>query len=79
MDFFGIGFVEIFIVLVVALLFLGPEELPQLANKLGGMLQQARKSVSETRDSVLQDLAAAGESKKQQAPEQHGHNPVQRL
>ena len=78
MDFFGIGFAQIFIVLLVALLFLGPEELPRLANKLGTMVAQARKTVSDARDSVLQEVALADEAKKQTAPEQHGHHtPVE--
>ena len=82
MDFFGIGIIEVLIVLVVAMLVLGPEQLPETARKLGGILQQARKSVSETRDSVLKDLTldedplASGKAKPGVAPEQHGHKPV---
>ena len=76
MDFFGAGITEWLIVLVVALLFLGPEQLPQAANRLGGMLQQARKSLSETRDAVLQGLAHDEENVKTAASEEHGHKPV---
>ena len=82
MDLFGIGIIEVFVVLVVALLVLGPEQLPETARKLGGTLQQARKAVSEARDSVLQDLTLnedpprPGKPKQSASPEQHGHTPV---
>lgn len=82
MDLFGTGLVEVLVVLVVAMLVLGPEQLPETARKLGGILQQARKAVSETRDSVLQDLTLDGDAlglaqgKQGTAPEQHGHQAV---
>ena len=56
MDFFGIGILEIGVILVVALLVLGPNQLPQVARKLGSVLGQARKTIAETRDTFLIDL-----------------------
>lgn len=77
MDFFGIGIMEVLVTLVVAMLVLGPEQLPTAAHKLGSMLQEARKSVSETRDSILQDLTLNDDAKAKPTPEEHGHSPVE--
>ena len=76
MDLFGIGLLEVLVVMVVATLVLGPEQLPQAANKLGRLLQQARKTVAETRDVFLADLDPNEEPLKPQAPEARGHRPV---
>jgi Tat protein translocase TatB subunit len=73
MDFFGIGFLEVLVVLVVAMLVLGPEQLPQTAQKLGRLLSQARKTVSETRDAFVVDLDLEGKPKP--PPEARGHQP----
>ncbi len=56
MDFFGVGVLEALVILVVALLVLGPEQLPRLAYKLGAILQQARQSIAEARDTVIVDM-----------------------
>jgi len=39
---FGIGFSEFIIVIIAALLFLGPEKLPELGQKLGRLLREFR-------------------------------------
>jgi Tat protein translocase TatB subunit len=56
MDFFGIGPLELLLIFVVALLVLGPRQLPQLAYRLGSLLHQARAQISEVRERVLVDL-----------------------
>lgn len=43
MGFFDIGFQEIIIVLVVALLVLGPQRLPEIARKMGKIYRSLRK------------------------------------
>lgn len=79
MDLFGVGILELLVVLVVAMLVLGPEQLPQVANKLGGMLHKARQSVAETRDAFLVDMKLDGQPLDDKAaPTQLGHKPVDR-
>lgn len=39
---FGVGFTELIVVAVIALLVFGPEKLPELAKTLGGFLNQLR-------------------------------------
>jgi len=43
---FGIGWTEILVILVVALLLLGPKRLPELAKGLGRGLRDFRKAMS---------------------------------
>jgi sec-independent protein translocase protein TatB len=43
MDFFDIGFFEIVVVLVVALIVVGPEKLPEYARKFGKVVRDLRK------------------------------------
>ena len=44
---FGFGFGELVLVLVVALLVLGPEKLPKLAKTLGKGMREFRRAASE--------------------------------
>ena len=56
MDFFGIGALEALVILVVALLAVGPERLPKVARRLGLLIDQARRSVAEARETFLMDI-----------------------
>lgn len=61
MDFFGIGPLELLVILIVALLVLGPDQLPKIAYRLGNVLNRARSAIAETRDRVLTDIDVAAE------------------
>jgi Sec-independent protein translocase protein TatA len=39
---FGLGFVEILVILLVAIVFINPKDLPKLFRRLGRLLQQLR-------------------------------------
>ena len=47
---FGLGSGELLVVLALALIFIGPEKLPELATTLGKFVRQIRKSVDEIKD-----------------------------
>jgi len=51
---FGMGWPEILVVMVVAILVFGPERLPELARQAGRFLRTARKMV----DNAKSDLAS---------------------
>ena len=47
MDFFGIGPLELFLILILALIVFGPGKLPELAKQLGRAVREFRKASSE--------------------------------
>lgn len=53
--FSGIGFAEILVVMLVALLVLGPDKLPDAARKLGRGLREVRRTTNMFRDMLLLD------------------------
>jgi sec-independent protein translocase protein TatB len=62
---FGLGFTEILVILVVALLVFGPDRLPELARNLGKGLAEFRRASSDLRRSVME---ASEEPKRPPAP-----------
>lgn len=52
---FGLGTGELLIVLVLAVIFIGPEKLPSLANKLGRFVRQLQRSVDEIKEEIKKD------------------------
>ena len=55
---FDIGFSEIALIAVVALLVLGPERLPKAARTAGALLRRARSSWQNVRGEIERELAA---------------------
>jgi len=49
---FGIGMPELLVILVVALLVLGPKRLPEVARSLGRGMAEFRRASSELRESL---------------------------
>jgi Tat protein translocase TatB subunit len=49
---FGIGMQELIIILVVALIVLGPKRLPEIARALGRGMAEFRKATQEVKESV---------------------------
>lgn len=55
---FDVGFSEIALVAVVALLVLGPERLPRVARTAGALVRRARSSWQNVRSEIERELAA---------------------
>ena len=53
---FGIGITEIILILVVALLLIGPDKLPELAKSLGKGLAEFKHAADNFRDTIHVDL-----------------------
>ncbi len=67
---FGIGFPELLMILVVALLVIGPKKLPDLAKSLGKGLAEFRKATDDLKDTIYsQDTD--NEVKAEQAAKKH--------
>ena len=56
MDVFGIGLLEIGMILLVALIAVGPKRLPVLAQQLGILLTQARRQMAEAKQTLLTEI-----------------------
>jgi sec-independent protein translocase protein TatA len=54
---FGIGLPELVVILVVALIVLGPQRLPEVARMLGRAYAQLRRASEEFQQTIRQDLA----------------------
>ena len=46
---FGLGFSEIIVILAVAIIFVGPDKLPELAQRIGRLVWQFKHSAEELR------------------------------
>ncbi len=57
---FGLGAGELLLIFVIAIVFLGPKKLPELAKGLG----QAMKEFQKARDEVMNEIQKTPEAKK---------------
>jgi len=74
---FDIGFWELTVIAVVALLVVGPERLPKLARTLGLWVGKARKMVASVKADVERELRA--EELKQILEKQARSNPLEEI
>jgi len=65
MGFFGIGTGEILIILVIALIIVGPHKLPELAKMLGKGFTEFKKAADDLKDSVTTEIHIEKEKQKQ--------------
>jgi len=57
---FGMGFLEIMLILIVAVIALGPEKLPSAAVDIAKMLKKIKGSVDDVKSSVDNELNLSG-------------------
>ena len=68
---FGIGMPEMIIILVIALIVIGPHKLPELAKSLGKGLAEFKKASEGFQRSVQEEASKIEEPKKESASEVH--------
>ena len=73
---FGIGLTEIIIILIVALLVVGPKKLPELAKTLGRGLAEFRRTADDFKESIYQDEDSLA-SDRQRGEEQRKVSKIQ--
>jgi len=69
---FNIGFPELILILVVALLVVGPSKLPELARSMGKAFGQFRRMADDVRDSIDYEIDTADKE-----PERKEDHPPQ--
>ena len=65
---FGIGMPELIVILVVALVVLGPKRLPELARTLGKTMSELRRQTSEIMDEFQVNTVLDDESTRPGSP-----------
>ena len=53
---FNLGMPELILILVVALIIMGPKKLPEMAKSLGKGLREFRKATDDLKDSIEKDV-----------------------
>ncbi len=56
---FGMSFGEILIIAVIAILFIGPDKLPEAMVKIAKFFRSFKQTINETKDSIEQELHLA--------------------
>lgn len=56
MDFFGLGFSEILVILIVAVIFLGPEKLPEVALSMARWFKKFRNTLSDVKQNIDREI-----------------------
>ena len=74
----GLGMVEILLILVVALVVIGPDKLPVLAFKLGKGWGEFRKTFDDMKDSIAGDVRRSAFEKHIPSPNQRPEDSAQR-
>jgi Tat protein translocase TatB subunit len=65
---FGLGMPEILVILVVALVVLGPKRLPELARTLGKAMAEFRRQSSDIMDEFQQQMRVDEEAARRPTP-----------
>ncbi|MDP3064487.1 MAG: twin-arginine translocase TatA/TatE family subunit [Chloroflexota bacterium] len=68
MDLFGIGPMELIVVLVLAFLFLGPNKLGDVAKGLGKAMREIRRNVSEVTRAIEDDAPPTAPNQREPSP-----------
>lgn len=69
---FGIGMPEMIVILVIALIVIGPQKLPELAKSLGKGLAEFKRAADDFKQSVEEEAKQSTEKDKIAEPEALG-------
>ena len=66
MEFFGIGAGELFLILVLALVVIGPERLPEVAGQFGRTIADVRRQANQLTTEFHRSLEVAAQERQEQ-------------
>lgn len=66
---FGIGLPELIIIMVVALLVVGPSKLPELAKSIGKALSEFRKMADEVKETIEEEITETETPREEKPPD----------
>ena len=69
MDLFGIGLPELFLVMLLALVVIGPERLPEVASQVGRTMADLKRQANQLTSEFQHSLEDAAKERKQQRQE----------
>ena len=69
---FGIGLPELVIIIIVALLVVGPAKLPEVARSLGKALGEFRRLADDVKETIEQEMTVEEENKEEPGEQKEG-------
>lgn len=69
MDIFGMGPLEIILIVIIALLLFGPEKLPGIAARAGKIIRNINKATSDLNKTISRELIADNDEKSNPSPD----------
>jgi sec-independent protein translocase protein TatA len=66
---FGIGLPELIVIMVVALLVVGPSKLPELAKSLGKAFSEFRRMADEVKETIEEEVSGAEAPQEEKPPD----------
>jgi Tat protein translocase TatB subunit len=69
---FGIGLPELVIIIIVALLVVGPSKLPEVARSLGKALGEFRRLADDVKETIEQEMTVEEEKKEEPGGQKEG-------
>jgi len=76
---FGIDFSELIIIMVIALIIVGPERLPKVARTLGHLWGRAQRYINGVKADISRDMAVEEFRQMQQKVQQEAHSADQAM
>jgi Tat protein translocase TatB subunit len=73
MNFFGMGFLEILLILVIALIIFGPGKLPEIARMMGRAVRTLRKATFDLTTAVTKELSTEEKNRPSQSRANSGN------
>lgn len=74
MEIFGVGPMELFLIFILALIFIGPGKMPEVAASLGKAIREFQRASAELTDALNAEIAAAQAQKAASQLSENGHS-----